>query len=73
MATETPAATGRMHGGQILANRRLATVLGPLHLSRTLYKSALFMQNKANFRNARMNLNFYSTKYYENKPPFQTT
>ncbi len=39
----------------------------PLHLSRTLYKSAHFMQNKPNFRKAKMNLNFYTTRAYENK------
>ncbi len=38
-----------------------------LHLSRTLYKSALFMQNKANLLNAQMNVNLYVTKDYENK------
>jgi len=45
----------------------LSSVLGPLHLSRTLYKSALFMQNKANLLNAQMNVNLYVTKDYENK------
>ena len=28
------------------------------------------MQNKANFRKAQMNVNFYSQKDYENKPAF---
>ncbi len=42
-------------------------VLGPLHLSRTLYKSTLFIQNKANFRKSRMNVNLYNTTNYENK------
>jgi hypothetical protein len=41
--------------------------LSPLHLSRTLYKSTLFMQNKANFRKSQMNVNPYNTKDYENK------
>jgi len=41
--------------------------LGPLHLSRTLYKSALFMQNEPNFGKAQMNVNIFSTKDYENK------
>jgi len=41
--------------------------LGPLHLSRTLYKSALFMQNKPNFPDAQMNVNKVLTKDYENK------
>jgi len=45
----------------------LSSVFGPLHLSRALYKSALFMQNKANFRKAKMKLNFYLTKDYDNE------
>ncbi len=36
-----------------------------LHLSRVLYKSTLFMQNKPNLRKVKMNLNFYPTKDYE--------
>jgi len=46
---------------------RLSTVLGPLHLSRTLYKSALFMQNKPNFRKSQMNVIIYYTKAYKNE------
>ena len=38
----------------------------PLHLSRVLYKSTLFMQNKANFRRAKMNVGSLITKDYEN-------
>jgi len=38
----------------------------PLHLSRTLYKSALFWQNKPNLLNAKMNVNKVLTKDYEN-------
>ncbi len=45
----------------------LSSVLGPLHLSRILYKSALFMQNKPNFRKSQMNVNSLLTKDYENK------
>ncbi len=37
-----------------------------LHLSRTLYKSTLFMQNKANFRNGQMNISSFITSKYEN-------
>jgi len=40
--------------------------LAPLHLSRTLYKSTLFMQNKPNFRKAKMNVNNYYIKDYQN-------
>ncbi|MBA7611929.1 hypothetical protein ES703_19160 [subsurface metagenome] len=38
-----------------------------LHLSRALYKSTLFMQNKPNLLDTQMNINFYPTKDYENK------
>jgi len=40
-----------------------------LHLSRILYKSALFMQNKPNFRKAIMNLSCFYTKDYKNFIP----
>jgi len=39
----------------------------PLHLSRILYKSTLFMQNKPNFRKSQMNVSIFSQKDYENK------
>ncbi len=42
----------------------------PLHLSRTLYKSTLFMQNKANFRKAKMNVNSFITKDYRKNDAF---
>jgi len=38
-----------------------------LHLSRVLYKSTLFMQNKPNLLNAQMNVTSFITKDYENK------
>ncbi len=38
----------------------------PLHLSRTLYKSTLFMQNKANFQKSQMNVSSILTIDYEN-------
>ncbi len=38
-----------------------------LHLSRTLYKSTLFMQNEPNFGKAQMNVNKVLTKDYEEK------
>ena len=40
-------------------------VLFNLHLSRTLYKSPLFMQNKPNFKDAKMNVNIYPIKDYQ--------
>ncbi len=41
-----------------------------LHLSRELYKSHLFMQNKANFKNARINITACNRKGYEIYNPF---
>jgi len=41
----------------------------PLHLSRTLYKSALFMQNKPNLQNDEMNVSAYITDGYDNFLP----
>ena len=43
----------------------------PLHLSRTLYKSALFMQNKPNFQDDQMNVNIYYTKAYKNETAYR--
>ena len=37
-----------------------------LHLSRTLYKSPLFMQNEPNFQKAKMNIRPFATKTYAN-------
>jgi len=45
--------------------------LGPLHLSRVLYKSTLFMQNKPNFQDAQMNVIIYYTKVYKNETAFR--
>jgi len=47
--------------------RSLFTNSPPLHLSRVLYKSTLFMQNKPNFRKSQMNVNSLITIDYENK------
>jgi len=40
-----------------------------LHLSRTLYKSTLFIQNKPNLLDAQMNVSIYYTKGYKNFIP----
>ncbi len=45
----------------------LSAYKAALQLSRILYKSTLFMQNKANFRKSQMNVNLYNTTDYENK------
>jgi len=39
----------------------------PLHLSRTLYKSTLFMQNKPNFQDYQMNVSIHLQTAYDNK------
>jgi len=41
----------------------------PLHLSRTLYKSTLFMQNKPNLLDAQMNVSNIITRNYQNFIP----
>ncbi len=50
----------------VIARKYLRAYKAPLHLSRTLYKSALFMQNKPNLLNAQMNVSSVITNYYEN-------
>jgi len=42
----------------------------PLHLSRTLDKSHLFMQNKANLPKAQMNVSSFITKDYRKNDAF---
>jgi len=49
----------------------LSSALGPLHLSRKLYKSTLFMQNKANLQKVEMNTSAYNIKDYDNLRPFR--
>jgi len=44
----------------------------PLQLSRTLYKSPLFAQNKPNPQNPRINATAYTAKLYKKKPPHRT-
>jgi len=46
--------------------------LGPLHLSRILYKSPLFMQNEPKFRKSQMNVNRLLKKNYEKKDTWWT-
>jgi len=41
-----------------------------LQLSRILYKSGLFMQNKADFRRVRTSVRIYATQGYEKTPAF---
>ena len=45
----------------------LLSAIVALHLSRALYKSTLFMQNKPNLLNAQMNVSSILTNDYENK------
>jgi hypothetical protein len=44
----------------------------PLLLSRALYKSTLFMQNKPNLPDTQMNASPFITKDYENQPRLRT-
>ena len=46
---------------------QILTILVALYLSRALYKSTLFMQNKPNLLDAQMNVSSVLTKDYENK------
>ena len=45
----------------------LSAYKATLHLSRALYKSTLFMQNKANLLAPQMNVSVFSKMAYENK------
>ena len=45
----------------------ILNIIVSLHLSRVLYKSTLFMQNKANLPAAQMNVTSVITKHYENE------
>ena len=58
-ASASPASRFTLHASR--ASRRWR----PLHLSRTLYKSALFMQNKPNLLNTRINVTSFLAKHYE--------
>ena len=44
----------------------------PLHLSRALYKSTLFMQNEPKFRKSQMNVNKVLTMNYEKEDTWWT-
>ncbi len=46
--------------------RHFSSLYSPLHLSRSLYKSPIFMQNKPNLQKSQMNVNLYNTTDYEN-------
>ncbi len=72
MSIENPTLVHFRHFSSLLTNEYqessyLRAYKAPLHLSRTLYKSALFMQNKANFLDALMNVKSFHTVDYENK------
>ncbi len=51
----------------VIARKYLRAYKAPLHLSRVLYKSTLFMQNKPNLLDAQMNVNAFLQKDYENE------
>ena len=50
----------------------LLSAIVALHLSRVLYKSTLFMQNKPNLPAPQMNVSSVSTKDYESQGRLQT-
>ncbi len=47
-----------------IRNTLYASRNSPLHLSRILYKSAIFMQNKPNVKDAQINVNSYMKSKY---------
>ncbi len=49
----------------------ILNILVALHLSRALYKSTLFMQNKPNLLDAQMNVTSFYTVDYENDNTFR--
>ena len=51
----------------MVAEAQILNILVALHLSRVLYKSTLFMQNKPNLLNAQINVTSVITKDYQNK------
>ena len=55
---------------QNLSREMILRAYKALHLSRTLYKSPLFMQNKPNFQDVQMNVNSILTKDYERNDIF---
>ncbi len=52
---------------QNLSREMILPAYKTLHLSRVLYKSTLFMQNKPNLPDSQMNVNTVITKDYENE------
>jgi len=63
MATEAQIISNRPNAQKLTSTRSLSMSLGN--------PADCFMQNKPNFRKAKIKLNFYSTKDYENKPRFR--
>jgi hypothetical protein len=55
---------------QNLSHEMILPAYKALHLSRNLYKSPLFMQNKPNFRKAEMNVSAVITKDYRKNDAF---
>jgi len=57
----------RLRASDYLRAYYLRAYKAPLHLSRNLYKSTHFMQNKPNLLDAQMNVNDDRKKDYENE------
>jgi len=71
MATEAQIIANRRNAQKSTSTRSLSMSLGlaaAKRFAKTSNPADSFMQNKPNFRKAKMKLNFYSTKDYENKP-----
>ncbi len=62
---------GFRHVENVFGRQRSHRALQPAAIERVIGIHS-FMRNKPNFRKAKMKLNFYSTKGYENKPPLPT-
>jgi hypothetical protein len=61
-----------LHVENVFGRQRRHWALQPAVIERVIGIGS-YMQNKPNFREARMKLNFYSTRDYENQPRLRTT
>ncbi len=76
MSIENPTLVHFRHFSSLLTNEYQESsylrAYKALHLSRVLYKSTFFMQNKPNLLNAQMNVSAVITKHYESQGRLQT-
>ena len=74
MASETQILANRPNAQKLTSTRSLSMSLGlaaAKRFAKTSNPADSFMQNKPNFRKAKMNINKVLTKYYENEPRLQ--